>query len=682
MRSREAVGIAFDHMHREEKKLFWNSGEATTDLPHLYFGVAGKTVYAACWHLHPILVRPSKRVRAAGTIESGSYLRRVLKDLDRIEVITDSDQGFYIEVSREIGEPKQVRGGPISFGASVSWAMRNAHLLHRCLFTQVISVHATDIIQDGTVSSPQFVFEFVSEVARDYDYRRSRRAARWLRGDTSFRGLVARILSLVRAAYHAVSRLIYRILVRIFRPLATYALRSTGLMRAVASTIERSGFARWLLNAFLHVAAGGAGREKSTPEEDTLIGRFLFARGMALLDEGKLDDALALIRASNLLSRHEERGFYQSMCSVLIDLKKDAEDRARHILGQRAMNGLDPLVFAVVVWGRDYVESFLNFTLRTLLAPENIPALEGRHILFSIVTDEKSRPLFDGNKILDELNKHATIEFFVFPTDLTNVGHYATPNFNFYRLYGALDHTSIHFARALKAHIFFVVADGLFASGSIPAILRYLERGYDVCVNASLVAKKEALLPVLEHKIRPDGSINISSWDLANLCFRYRHDYCSQRLMTGSNTNFDKYPRELYFPDREGLVVHALYQHPWAISSTALSRNVEFDYHIVDFRLISRIFAGSFSFEKLKVIEDSSEVFIANFAPEARRFDTTGKPFSIGDFVSAHLHSKPIHWHIWKHRQLIRCDTALQPEKNSELIATNILNFLRRAIEV
>jgi hypothetical protein len=153
--------------------------------------------------------------------------------------------------------------------------------------------------------------------------------------------------------------------------------------------------------------------------------------------------------------------------------------------------------------------------------------------------------------------------------------------------------------------------------------------------------------------------------------------------MTKENTNFDKYPRELYFPDRDGLVVHALYQHPWAISARAICRkDLQFDYHIVDFRLVSRIFANSLSFEKLKVIEDSSEVFIANYAPVERHFDTTGVPFNIHNFVSVHQHSQPIHWYIWRQRQLIRCETMHPPEKNSELVATNILNALKQSILV
>lgn len=677
--SRDAVRMALDHVHPEERWLFWNSGESASWLPHVYFGASEHVLYAACWHLHPMLIRPSGTVWRVQTIDGGAYLDRVIKDVDEMEVITDSDRGFFVELSPRNETRRPAKPRPMTIRACVAWALRNTRLVHRILFAQIIRVHANDIEPELADPRLQFASEIVSEILYEYDWKKSHRLVwfkRW-----KVRDFVESVLASVRAAYRAFGRLTYRASRRLVRPVVPRLMRSPALRQFAKTFIGRLAVTQRVFVLFLEFSAWNAGRAGSTPEEDTVVGRFTFERGLKLLDRGKLDAALTLVRTSNLLSPHPERQFYVELIGTLVELKKDAEDRAEDILRHGGRRAGEPVVFAVVVWGKDYVDAFLDFTVRTLLAPSNLPALTGRTLLFSIVTDDKSKHLFEQHATFQALKKYAQVEFFVFPSALTKIGHYASPNSNFYRLYGALDHTSIHFARALKGHIFFVVADGLFARGTVPSILRYLAHGYEVCVNASLVAKKEEILPALEDAIGPEGYIDMSSWDLANLCFRYRHDYISQRIITKSNINFDKYPRELYFPDREGLVVHALYQHPWAISASAICRNIELDYHIVDFRLVSRIFSGAALFEKLKVIEDSAEVFIANFAPEARRFDTTGAPFSVQNFIAANLHSQPIHWYIWTHRQLIRCDTTLPPEKNSELVATKILNALRQAAQ-
>ncbi len=46
-------------------------------------------------------------------------------------------------------------------------------------------------------------------------------------------------------------------------------------------------------------------------------------------------------------------------------------------------------------------------------------------------------------------------------------------------------------------------------------------------------------------------------------------------------------------------MVHALYQHPLVISAKALGGDIQFDYFIVDSKLMSRIMSDPAKFEKL-----------------------------------------------------------------------------------
>ena len=272
--------------------------------------------------------------------------------------------------------------------------------------------------------------------------------------------------------------------------------------------------------------------------------------------------------------------------------------------------------------------------------------------------------------------------FFTFPEELTKPFHYAAPTSNFYRLYGALDHTSIHFARALHSNIFFLVVDGVLSGNTISGLRQALNDGYDICANASIVSERETLLPALDERFGTDCVIDLPARELANIGFAHRHHYISQRLVVQENNDFDKYPRELYFPTPEGLVVHALYQHPLVISANAICSDIIFDYYVVDANLMARILDNPSKFKRLKVITDSSEAYVANFAPAGRKFDSTSKPLNVDDFISVHHYSQPIHHYIWKHRQLIRLDTQLRshvdPQKTADEFLAALIKELGR----
>lgn len=674
LNARDAVSLAMRHLADAERRLFWNAGESPNWIPQIYFAVRGGGMFAACWHLHPVLIKPSRRLSSSATFQTGAYLDHVIRDQNRIAIVDDSDRGFYIRLREDAPVRASMRaGGPLTIRRCVKWASRYTWGLHRVLFSQLIFVHGGGFSETDAPLERDLAQVISTEIARGVSVTSSTfmfgggfASNLWLIARRSLSGFKAR-------TGHVVSRIARAVARRAGR-----AMRESVFFLKMAGTLVRVMLPLYWGLLF---CAQKVAQRRDDPMLDTLIGRLLFGRALLSLDRGKLTEAESLVRAANILSPHAEREFYESLVSNLIRLKGEAEAAGRILGSEPPVRGdRSPVVLAAVVWGEEYVFAFLNYTVRTLLSPGNLAGATGHRMYFSIVTDEKSRPLFEDNDAFRRLKEVAHIQFFLFPTALTRVAHYTHPTFDFYRLYGALDHTSIHFARALKAHILFVVADALYADGAVCNLLRYLEQGYYVCMNASLVAKKENILPALDKWIGEDGSIVISSWNLANLCFRHRHDYISQRLMIDSNTNFDKYPRELYFPFDEGLVVHALYQHPWAISAEAIGGEFALDYFIVDLNLVSRVFAGEPTFQRLKVIEDSSEVFIANYAPAGRKFDTTGAPFDADRFIAVHLQSKPIHWHIWQHRQLIRCETGLKSQENPELVAPLLIHRLRQAI--
>lgn len=399
-----------------------------------------------------------------------------------------------------------------------------------------------------------------------------------------------------------------------------------------------------------------------------------FLLGRDALDNGDLGAAQRAFEFGTDLEPDGDNAFYAVLTKRLSTLKAEAEDSARRILEGQGDKRF--LVFSAVVWGDEYIDNFMGYTVRSMLAPGNLPALQDCAAHMSIITTPSGVERIKNSRSFASLRRYAEVHFFTFPEEFTAPFHYSRPNFHLYRLYGALDHTSIHFARALGASIFFIVVDGILSSNTLSTLRRYLDQGYDICANASIVSNRETFLPALDELYGEAEAIDIPARKLANLGMAHRHHYISQRLVIRENRNFDKHPRELYFPTAEGLIVHALYQHPLVISAAAIGQDVQFDYGNVDAKLMARIFDDPRDFPRLKVITDSDEAYVANFAPRSRVFATTGRPLNTRDFVAAHVWSAPIHHYIWRHRQLIRCDTSLRTHRDPEKTAAELLSAL------
>ena len=404
----------------------------------------------------------------------------------------------------------------------------------------------------------------------------------------------------------------------------------------------------------------------------------LFAIAMEQLNVGKLDTACQLFRLSVEADRTPESSFYLDLVSTLIRLKEEAEKLAAARISEEGV--CERFVFSAVVWGEDYIDNFMSYTVRTLIAPGNLPSLADADSYFSIITTPSGADQIRKAPNFVLLEQYIKVVFFLFPETLTQPFHYSRPSFDFYRLYGALDHTSIHFARALKAHIFFIVVDGLLSNNCISSLRRYLNEGFDICCNASIVSNRETLLPDISERYGEEGVIDIPARELANIGFSHLHNYIKQRLVVAENLDFDKHPRELYFPTEEGLVVHALYQHPLVVSASAICEDIEFDYFVVDANLMGRILDRPEKFSRLKVVTESSDVYVANYAPLKRKFDTTGRALNTNDFTAVHHYSLPIHHYIWQHRQLIRCDTLFRTHVNPQQIADALLAALKKEL--
>jgi hypothetical protein len=700
---RDCVALALDNLHEVERAMFWGENEHTTHLSHTYFYLNERSLLAYCWHLHPILVKPKRSdlVSRVGTIDGGRYLDAVIDSWDQVVVIRDSDQFFSLEVSADLHTVGKHLAGPVSVRELAKWARYRGHGIYREFFQTPIWVHAEspeagDVqLRDRTkYLITKTVVEPVLYLSRfSYLFARKAQVVKWLRAHKSL-ALHQRLLKVRVGTRRYAKRVALMIFSKLFRhsPLArklamklgSFALaHQTKDMDDASHLLERqtSLVVDLIRNCTLSEATPLIHRLSGNPNADLpKISQELFTVAMARLNSGNLIESCEYFDLSIKTYRTPDNKFYFELVTSLIALKKEAEDRAAAYISQQGEG--ERFVFSAVVWGSDYIDNFMQYTVRTMLAPGNLPSLNEKNKYFSIVTTPAGAERIRQSTVYSHLELHITVEFFIFPETLTKPFNSSRPTTDFYRLYGALDHTSIHFARALKAHIFFIVVDGLLSNNSISSLRKYLDSGYDICANASIVSDREFLLPEMSKRYEDKDVIDISARELANIGFTHRHHYISQRLVVAENKDFDKYPRELYFPTQDGLIVHALYQHPLVISARAICEDIDFDYYVVDANLMGKILDAPEKFPRLKVITDSDDVYVANYAPAGRKFESTGRALHINDFVAVHHYSLPVHHYIWNHRQLIRCDTMLrthlEPQKTAETFLLALKKELRK----
>lgn len=305
-----------------------------------------------------------------------------------------------------------------------------------------------------------------------------------------------------------------------------------------------------------------------------------------------------------------------------------------------------------VLWGPKYVKNFLEYFLASALAPQNLPALGGKTFI-SIVTNTEGQSLISQHPVFSEIQKYAQIEFFIFDDCLISHLNYLRPDNLFYRIYGALDHTNYFFAREMNSDLFLLPVDSILANGTLANMKRLIGLNYDCCGSANLVAKLETFLPALD-KMKSGLTLDIATEDLATLAFQHMHQYLESQLMTHDNRNFGRWPRELFWLEENSVVAHSMYIHPLALSRRIFKKDVVLTYNNVDADFVARVFNTPQDFARVRVLSAKEDgAYINNFAPDGRRFETTGTVFSDTSFLTAHLFSQPVHRFFFTQKQVI-----------------------------
>lgn len=177
------------------------------------------------------------------------------------------------------------------------------------------------------------------------------------------------------------------------------------------------------------------------------------------------------------------------------------------------------ICFLLALWGKSYIETFCDISLRSLLAEGNIPALAKEYsCIFTLLTTREDIAGFEKQPLFPRLREHCEIRYVDIRDIIFHGNHSAT-------LTVALERGMREMGKAmLNTYFIYLVADYLFASQSLSGLLPYLRKGVSAITAGNYQVVEEEVLDELKHFIDPaTGAINIPNRELVGWSLRHLH---------------------------------------------------------------------------------------------------------------------------------------------------------------
>lgn len=211
-----------------------------------------------------------------------------------------------------------------------------------------------------------------------------------------------------------------------------------------------------------------------------------------------------------------------------------------------------------------YPMLWLENQLKSLCDPTNLPALREKYdVDYVILSDEDTIPAIVRHPNFIQLSKYANTEFIRigWPADAQKFE-------NRYVLLTQMLQTVIPVALEQNAIVSAIVADLVFAQGSIPRILGHMERGHDAVFNVPIRGAADGVQPVL--RAMPGAP---TSAELFKLAYEHMHP-----LWVAADWNarrFSKFPYSMLWDSGTGLVGHNFGVTPIAFRPNEAMRDVQ-----------------------------------------------------------------------------------------------------------
>lgn len=142
--SRELVNIALNNLHKITDNHFFNERSKYLMPSNLFWMVEGKGIIGRCFHLHPLVIKPTKELLCFHSTIDDDLVNSQYIESDKEYIIADSDELVAFELS--------LRSHNINACCKKNsiidvwrWALAGANKKHRKFFRQRILIHANEV---------------------------------------------------------------------------------------------------------------------------------------------------------------------------------------------------------------------------------------------------------------------------------------------------------------------------------------------------------------------------------------------------------------------------------------------------------------------------------------------------------------------------------------------------------
>lgn len=167
---RRLMKAAFDHLHPlAVAHICKNEVNYTPSI--FLWEVGNEGLLEHCFHLHPLLVRPTDKTCRAKITVDDDFLVRAVPDFEDIHIVTDSDDLCFIDLT-----PLRTHTDypyPLCDADSMrTWVSQSANAHHRKFFATPIRLHSVDLTETWALyeqAAERFVMSVLSELSASPD---------------------------------------------------------------------------------------------------------------------------------------------------------------------------------------------------------------------------------------------------------------------------------------------------------------------------------------------------------------------------------------------------------------------------------------------------------------------------------------------------------------------------------
>lgn len=212
-----------------------------------------------------------------------------------------------------------------------------------------------------------------------------------------------------------------------------------------------------------------------------------------------------------------------------------------------------PLIFAIPVWGEEYVATFLNLCLPTHLGDGNLPGLTGKGHRYVIFTKQADKDLIERSTPYAALSRLVRVDFEIIDPWIDHQK---------YALNSICYAKALNMARDSGSAAVLLNADHALATNSVVTFQRLLSLGKRVIEVPAPRARKNKLAVLLADYRSSAGEISVPPLILSSMWLRNIHPLLTMHFVDGvAGTPF--HPSHLYWSvGSEGIVARCCHLMP------------------------------------------------------------------------------------------------------------------------